>query len=64
MMNLYVNRKQFHSINAQIICDVQMHLTNIVGGGLVQRTIHTFSNRIVGNRLQAGTVRDGWLLGE
>ena len=30
----------------------------------VQRTIHTFSNRIVGNKLQAGTVRDGGLLGE
>ena len=36
----------------------------LCGGGLVQRTIHTFSNRIVGNRLQAGTVRDGGLLGE
>jgi len=27
---VYVNRKQFHSINVQIICDAQMHLTNIV----------------------------------
>ncbi|KAL2086050.1 hypothetical protein ACEWY4_017109 [Coilia grayii] len=26
----YVNRKHFHSINVQIICDAQMRLTNIV----------------------------------
>ena len=30
MMNLYVNRKHFHSINVQIVCDAQM----LCGGGL------------------------------
>ena len=27
---VYVNRKHFHSINVQIICDAQMQLTDIV----------------------------------
>ena len=27
---VFVNRKQFHSINVQIICDAQMLLTNVV----------------------------------
>ena len=27
---IYVNRKHFHLINVQIICDAQMQLTNIV----------------------------------
>ena len=27
---VYVNRKHFHSLNVQIICDAQMCLTNIV----------------------------------
>ncbi|KAK0131545.1 putative nuclease HARBI1 [Merluccius polli] len=30
---VYVNRKHFHSINVQIICDAQMQLTNIVARG-------------------------------
>ena len=55
---VYVNRKHFHSSNVKIICDAQMQLTNMWRGGLV------LSNSIVGNRLQAGTVRDAWLLGE
>ena len=59
MMNLYINRKHFHSINVQIVCDAQM----LSGGGVVQRTIHIVSNSIVGNN-QPGTVRDGWPLGE
>ena len=56
----HFNKKYFHSFNVQIVCDAQM----LCGGGLVQRTIHTFSKRIVGNTLQVGTVRDGWLLGD
>uniref|UniRef100_A0A9J7Z0A2 Putative nuclease HARBI1 n=1 Tax=Cyprinus carpio carpio TaxID=630221 RepID=A0A9J7Z0A2_CYPCA len=39
----FVNRKHFHSLNVQIICDA--HIS-------------------VGNRLQTGAVRDGWLLGD
>jgi len=62
---VYVNRKHFHSINVQIICDAQMQLTNIVArwpGSMYASYI--LSNSIAGNRLQAVTVRDGWLLGE
>ncbi|MBN3297179.1 HARB1 nuclease, partial [Amia calva] len=61
----YVNRKHFHSINVQIICDAQMRLTNIVArwpGSTHDSYILT--NSIVGMRLQAGRVRDGWLLGD
>lgn len=62
---VYVNRKHFHSINVQIICDAQMRLTNIVArwpGSTHDSFI--LMNSMVGNRLQAGTVRDVWLLGE
>ncbi|XP_026090023.1 putative nuclease HARBI1 [Carassius auratus] len=61
----YVNRKHFHSINVQIICDAQMRLTNIVArwpGSTHDSYILT--NSMVGMRLQAGRVRDGWLLGD
>ena len=62
---VYVNRKHFHSINAQIIYDAQMQLTNIVARcpGSTHDS-YILSNSIVGNRLQAGTVCNGWLLGE
>lgn len=61
----YVNRKHVHSINVQIICDSNMTLTNIVArwpGSTHDSFILTHSS--VGNRLNAGAVRDGWLLGE
>lgn len=60
-----INRKHFHSINVQIICDAQMQLSNIVArwpGSTHDSFILT--NSMVGNRLQAGTVLDGWLLGK
>ena len=61
----YVNRKHFHSINVQIICDAQMRLTNIVARwpGSTHDS-YILANSMVGMRLQAGRVRDGWLLGE
>ncbi|XP_066575647.1 putative nuclease HARBI1 [Amia ocellicauda] len=61
----YVNRKHFHSINVQIICDAQMRLTNIVARwpGSTHDS-YIFTNSMVGMRLQAGRVRDGWLLGD
>jgi len=59
----FVNRKHFHSINVQIICDAQMHLTNIVARW--PGSMHdSYILSIVGNKLQAGTVCDGWLLGK
>ena len=53
-----VNVKYFHSINVQIICDAQMQLPNIVArwpGSMHDSYI--LRNSVVGNRLQAGTVR-------
>lgn len=62
---VYVNRKHVHSINVQIICDSKMHITNLVArwpGSTHDSFILTQS--IVGQRLQAGAIRDGWLLGK
>lgn len=61
----YVNRKHFHLINVLIICDVHMKLLNIVAGwpGSTHDSF-ILTNSIVGNRLQAGLVCDGWHLGE
>ena len=62
---VHVNRKHFHSNNVQIICDAQMQLTNIVARWpSSMHDSYILSNTIVGNRLQGGTVRNGWLLGE
>ena len=61
----YVNRKHFHSLNVQIICDAQMRLTNIVArwpGSTHDSFVLT--NSSVGNRLEAGRVCDGWLIGK
>lgn len=61
----FVNRKHFHSINVQIICDVQMVLTNVVATW--PGTTHDsciLSQSSVGRTLQASTVADGWHLGK
>ncbi len=61
----YVNRKGFHSINAQIICNTTMSLLNVVArwpGGTHDSFI--LQNSSVGVHLQAGAVEDGWLIGE
>lgn len=61
----FVNRKHFHSLNVQIICDAHMSLTNVVARwpGSTHDS-YILSNSSVGNRLQTGAVRDGWLLGK
>ncbi|KAK0136546.1 putative nuclease HARBI1 [Merluccius polli] len=49
----YVNRKHFHSLNVQIICDAQMRLTNIVArwpGSTHDSFVLT--NSSVGNRFR------------
>ncbi|KAL6455128.1 hypothetical protein MHYP_G00364350 [Metynnis hypsauchen] len=60
-----VNRKHFHSINVQIICDAKMCLTNVAARwpGSAQDS-YILTNSMVEIRLQAGRVRDGWLLGD
>lgn len=62
---IYVNRKRVHSINEQVICEPNMILTNIVArwpGSTHDSFILAHSS--VGNRLEAGVVCDGWLLGK
>lgn len=57
----YVNRKQLIlSIYKSHICDAQMQLNNIVAKW--PGSIH--DSFVLTNRLQAGTVQVGWLLGE
>ncbi|XP_059384683.1 putative nuclease HARBI1 [Carassius carassius] len=63
--NAFINRKHFHSINVQIICDADMLLTNVVArwpGSTHDSFILRHSS--VGRRLEAGAIRDGWLLGD
>jgi hypothetical protein len=62
---IFVNRKHVHSINVQVICEANMILTNVVArwpGSTHDSFIVMHSS--VGNRLEAGAVRDGWLLGK
>ncbi|XP_046874255.1 putative nuclease HARBI1 [Hypomesus transpacificus] len=63
--NAFVNRKHFHSINVQVICDADMLLVNVVArwpGSTHDSFILRQSS--VGRRLEAGAVRDGWILGD
>ncbi|XP_041840968.1 putative nuclease HARBI1 [Melanotaenia boesemani] len=62
---VYVNRKNVHSVNVQVISDSNLLLTNLVArwpGSTHDSFILAHSS--VGNRLQAGASRDGWLLGD
>lgn len=61
----YVNRKNVHTINVQIICDSNLIITNLVArwpGSTHDSFI--LRNSSVGRRLSGGAVRNGWLLGE
>ncbi|KAK0147899.1 putative nuclease HARBI1 [Merluccius polli] len=61
----YVNRKQYHSVNVQIIWDAEMTFLNVVARW--PGSTHDFfmlRQSSVGRRLQAGAVQDGWLLGD
>ena len=62
---VYVNRKNVHSINTQIICDADMLITSVVArwpGSTHDSFI--LANSRVGARLEAGAARGGWLVGE
>ena len=60
----YVNRKGFHSVNVQIVCDANLSLLNVERwpGGTHDSFI--MQNSSVGVRLHEGAVEDGWLIGE
>ncbi|KAJ8369796.1 hypothetical protein SKAU_G00098240 [Synaphobranchus kaupii] len=61
----YVNRKNFHSLNVQIICDTRMQLLNVCSKwpGSTHDSFILHHSR-VGLHLEAGESGDGWLLAE
>lgn len=61
----YLNRKQYHSINVQVICDSVNHLLNVVSrfpGGA--HDSYFMQNSSVGMRLEQGAAGDAWLIGK
>ncbi len=61
----YINRKNFHSVNVQLISDAKCVLLNVVArwpGGTHDSFILRHS--AVGRRLEDGAARDGWLIGK
>ncbi len=61
----YVNRKGFHYITVQIICDSHLALLNLVAGDLEEHThASTVQYSSVSVCLQEGAAEDGWLIGE
>uniref|UniRef100_A0A673Y676 Putative nuclease HARBI1 n=1 Tax=Salmo trutta TaxID=8032 RepID=A0A673Y676_SALTR len=48
----FVNRKGFHSVNVQVICDSHLALLNVVAKQPVSLNLHE------------GVVEDGWLIGD
>ena len=60
---IYINRKNIHSINVQLICDANMVILNTVArwpGSTHDSFI--VRNCSVGNRLEDGAGRNGWIL--
>ena len=54
----FINHKNYHSINVQVICDAKLSLLNVVArwpGGTHNSFI--FQNSCVGTRLQEGTLQ-------
>ncbi len=61
----FLNRKQYHSINVQIISDSSHNLLNVVArwSGGAQYSF-MLQNSAVGTRLAQGAHGDGWLIGK
>ncbi|CAC5385319.1 HARBI1 [Mytilus coruscus] len=62
--HLYVNRKNYHSINVQGVCDANMKFLNIVAkwpGATHDAFIWANSN--ISSLFENRTIRQGWLLG-
>ena len=63
--HIYVNRKNYHSINEQGVCDSNLKFLNIVSqwpGGTHDAFI--WSNSRVCEMFENRTISDGWLLGD
>lgn len=63
--HLYVNRKNYHSINVQGVCNSQMKFLNIVArwpGATHDAFI--WSNSNLNDMFEARTIDEGWLLGD
>ncbi|XP_062300173.1 putative nuclease HARBI1 [Scomber scombrus] len=61
----FLNRKQYHSINVQLISDSKYNLLNVVArwpGGAHDSFV--FQNSTVGTRLAQGAHGDGWLIAD
>ena len=61
----YVNRKGFHSINVQAICNANMEFTNVTArwpGG--NHDSYILKNSSVGQHFDADGFGEGWLLGD
>jgi hypothetical protein len=62
---LFVDRKKFHSINVQAVCDSRLKFLNIVAkwpGGTHDSFIWNESS--LRDLFENGTISDGWLLGD
>ncbi len=64
-VNRIVFKKNFHSINGQIVCDASLKITNLVAtwpGSTHDPFILT--NSALGQQFSEGQLSDGWLLGQ
>ncbi|KAK0132138.1 putative nuclease HARBI1 [Merluccius polli] len=60
----YLNRKQYHSINVQLICDSNNHLLNVSRFPGGAHDSYIFQNSSVGTRLEQVAADDSWVIGD
>lgn len=63
--HLYVNRKGYHSVNVQCVCDSKLQILDVVAkwpGATHDSFI--WSNSALSQKFEDGTISNGWLLGD